>query len=392
MIDQQRYHSALDLLRQASTPFGFVAAVQEHDNYRRVWTRDGVISSIAAILSGDHSLIHHAGRTIDTIFKHQHPSGFIPSNVSPSNGLASYGGACGRADNPSWAVIGLCAYTLLTDDDSLWKAHKFNIQKCFDLLDAWEFNGKHLIYVPQSGDWADEYIQHGYILFDQLLRLWALKLANRINYQQSWAIKAEQITNAIKTNYWNSVEDQMYAPNLYHQTKNRQSYFWLMGFNPARIYPYFDLQANTFALLLGLGNQTQNEVLIKHLEDLLKDYFLLPSFYPAIQNTDPDMVELKDNHAYQFRNLPHQFHNGGLWPVWNSWLAAALAFHGKIDLARHVTENIHAANAQTSFNECLHGLKSTACGVTNCVWSAAGAVIAEQALAGKHLQVLFQFK
>ena len=47
-------------------------------------------------------------------------------------------------------------------------------------MDAWEFNGKQLMYVPQGADWADEYLQHGYILFDQLLRIWALELAGKI--------------------------------------------------------------------------------------------------------------------------------------------------------------------------------------------------------------------
>ncbi|RZL59768.1 MAG: fructofuranosidase/invertase, partial [Pedobacter sp.] len=190
MIKSKPYNLAIELLNAASTPYGFVAAVQEQDNYKRVWTRDGVITSIAALLSEDEVLIQTAKKTLDTLFSNQHKSGFMPSNVSPNDGSVSFGGTTGRADNPSWAVIGLASYTILTKDNSLWDKYEAEIDKCFAVLESWEFNGKHLVYVPQSGDWADEYIQHGYILFDQLLRVWALSLAAKISQHTIWMDKA----------------------------------------------------------------------------------------------------------------------------------------------------------------------------------------------------------
>lgn len=42
------------------------------------------------------------------------------------------------------------------------------------LLGAWEFNNRGLLYIPPTGDWADEYMQSGYLLYDQLLYLQAL--------------------------------------------------------------------------------------------------------------------------------------------------------------------------------------------------------------------------
>ncbi len=95
------------LLRRAVTPHGFVASVQDVTNYQRVWTRDGVITGLAALGSGEAALIYTFGDTLRTVFSHQHPVGFFPSNVDPQTGKASYGGNCGRVDNVSWAVIGL---------------------------------------------------------------------------------------------------------------------------------------------------------------------------------------------------------------------------------------------------------------------------------------------
>ncbi|MFC3563214.1 glycoside hydrolase 100 family protein [Pedobacter jamesrossensis] len=393
MIDSTAYNLSLNLLQEASTPFGFVAAVQEHDNYKRVWTRDGVITSIAALLSGDKKLIETAKLTIETLLNNQHPVGFMPSNVSPSGDVVSYGGTSGRADNPSWAVIGLSAFTVLTDDKSLWGKYQPEVNKCFSVMDAWEFNGKHLIYVPQSGDWADEYIQHGYILFDQLLRLWALRLASSIKENKLWQDKAENIVKSIQQNYWKmESSESAYAPNLLHQMKDASGKFWLMGFNPARVYKYFDLQANTFALLLEIGNEEQNNTVISWIKNLYEQKkSILPSFYPTIKEGDEDMNDLKNNYAYSFRNQPNYFHNGGLWPVWNGWLASALAKQGETSLAKRITADIHAANAKDDlFNECLHGVDKNPCGIPNCTWSAAGAIIAEQAVNESFIK-LFKF-
>jgi len=40
------------------------------------------------------------------------------------------------------------------------------IEKVVFLLGAWEFNNRGLLYVPATGDWADEYVHNGYILYD----------------------------------------------------------------------------------------------------------------------------------------------------------------------------------------------------------------------------------
>jgi Alkaline and neutral invertase len=388
MITESAYALSLALLKKASTPHGFVASVQEHDNYRRIWTRDGIITSLAALLSNDAELVNTARLTIETIFSHQHTSGFMPSNVSPS-GAVSYGGTVGRADNPSWAVIGLCQYALLQNDLAFAGKYYLQVERCFSVMDAWEYNGKHLMYVPQSGDWADEYIQHGYLLYDQLLRIWALRLASDVFEIPAWKTKAEKITAVLQHNFWNNPQfGNLYSSNLGHQLDKAPMDFWFMGFNPSRIYLQFDLQANSLALLLGIGNKEQDQTVA----ELLRGFFLrqnnlLPSFYPTIYYNDPDMAELRNNYAFTFRNLPGEFHNGGLWPVWNGWLAAALCTIEETSLAMRITESIIAANSlnENEFNECLQADTGKPIGVPQCTWSAGGYVLAASYLDGNRL-------
>ncbi|MBL7858563.1 MAG: hypothetical protein JNM57_12815 [Cyclobacteriaceae bacterium] len=387
MVNEVGYSKAIELLHQASTPLGFVASVKEHDNYKRIWTRDGVVNGLASLLSGDVTLINTFESTLQTIFEHQHPIGFMPSNVS-ADGKVSYGGTVGRADNPAWAVIGLCQYALVTNHKSLASRFEKHVEKCFFVMDAWEFNGKHLMYVPQSGDWADEYIQHGYILFDQLLRIWALRLAANVYHRDDWQTKADTITTVIEQNFWNNNADELYAANLKHQMAQAPDMYWFLGFNPARIYSQFDLQANSLALLLHIGKTDQQQIVLTFLADVMKQITsILPSFYPAVEKTDWEMKELENNYAYTFRNSPHEFHNGGLWPVWNGFLTAALTAHQQTDDARKVTAYLHEANSalEWEMNECFHGQTKKPIGVARCTWSAGGAVIAEKSIEGKKL-------
>jgi len=383
------YEKSIDLLRQAVTPDGFVASIQEVTNYRRIWTRDSVITGIASLLSGEEELVRCFRAGLETLYTHQHPAGFMPSNVEPGSGKTSYGGTVGRVDNVSWAVIGLCLYGLQTGDKEFLERFRPEAEKCLGLMDAWEFNGKGLIYVPQSGDWADEYIQHGYILYDQLLRVWALDLAAKAYAHSPYEAQSQSIRLVIQRNFWNNREHEgLYAANLAHQLERAPMNFWFLGFNPSRIYPQFDLQANALALFLHIGDASSERIVLTLVEELINSIgHMLPSFHPAIEENDWEMEELKNNYAYEFRNRPHEFHNGGLWAVWNGWMVAALSVHGLYSSAGKLLEHIRQANALNSdeFNECLHGKTLEPAGVRHCVWSAAGAIIGEQYLKGKRL-------
>lgn len=387
------YSQSVDLLKESSTADGFVASKNSISNYSRIWTRDASITGLAALLSADKDLIDTFRRSICILFDHQHPTGFMPSNVQPASGQASYGGTVGRTDNVCWAPIGLLSYCLFCEDMRLAEKYYPAVQKCFSLLEAWEYNGKGLVYTPQSGDWADEYIQHGYILYDQLLRIWALELAAEVYKHQPYREKALMIREMIRTNFWkNDSAEELYAPNMNHQLKNLSADFWFMGFNPSRIYPQFDLQANSLALLLDMGTAAQQQKVLDFLSTFIgKQKNMLPSFFPSLVEGDVLYEDLKNNYAYEFRNYAHEFHNGGLWPVWNGFLAAALMQKGRAGDARMLTDFIAEANFKDSndgawgFYENLHGQTLAPIGVQHCTWSAAGQIIATHYLQGKQL-------
>ncbi len=382
MPDTIAYKKAIALLHKVSSPVGFLAAAQQEDNYCRVWARDSVVCGLAALLTGDDALINTFKKSLETIWAKQHSSGFLPSNVDVKNNTVSYGGTVGRVDTAAWAIIGLCMYSMRRNDHAFATSFETQVHKAFAVMDVWEFNGKHLMYVPQSADWADEYIQHGYILFDQLLRLWALQLAAKVFANDDYLKKAVVVKKVIQHNFfYRKEEEYWYANNMLHQKENAAQQFWWMGFNPSQIYTQWDLQANALALLLNIGNEAQNNAVTNYVAGLLqKDNSMIASLSPAIKNSDWQMNELKNNFAYRFRNKPGEFHNGGLWPVWNGWMCAALKFHKKENIQQQLQQQIVQRITENNFemNECYHAQTQAACGVRECAWSAAGVIMAEK--------------
>ncbi len=178
MFDNKKIEKAkdksLELLHNLSNNKGFVASFVDIDNYKRVFSRDGVIAGISALFFDDEKLNNTFRETLLTLKKHQDETGRIPSNVSLDEKLISYGTTVGRIDSTLWYVIGFSKYYLHTKDEAFLNQFKDSIQKSFFYLKCVELNGRGLIYIPPGGDWSDEYINEGYVLFDQLLYLFAL--------------------------------------------------------------------------------------------------------------------------------------------------------------------------------------------------------------------------
>lgn len=376
---EKMYQDAVALLRKVSTGAGFTATPAVQDNYYRVWTRDATVCGIACATLNNEELLETFKRSLITIWQHQHTTGCLPGNITVQTGEAGYGGSTGRADNTSWGIIGACLYSSVSSDKKFLQNLETKIEKAFGVLDAWEYNGRNLVYVPQSGDWADEYIHHGYILFDQLLRYWALMLAAKMLNNETYAGKAAQIKQVIENNFFYREDDeQWYSAQLKRMKTGAPENYWWLGFNPAQLYPQFDLQANMLALLLNIGTNAQQQELCGWLRQFMRtNSHLLPSFYPVIENKHRLMAELENNYAYRFRNKPYEFHNGGLWPVWNGWMCAAVAPFDT-DLHKAIIQRMENEMDGT-FNECLHGETALPCGVEECAWSAAGYIIAQNA-------------
>ncbi|RZL32728.1 MAG: fructofuranosidase/invertase, partial [Pedobacter sp.] len=248
------YNKAIDLLKKVSTTDGFLASSENLSNYNRVWARDGVICGLAALASADESLINGFKNTLQTLAKNQHKNGTIPSNVSIiiDKYDVSYGGLAGRVDAVNWFLIGICQYAYHQNEPSFVSQYLPHINKCLSLLEAWEFNNKHLLYVPLSGNWADEYITDGYVLYDQLLRVWALRCLKYYIKDDYITQKEEQVTSQININYTPNNAGEKYHQNAYNKLVFDK--FMPCSFSPAGYKTEFDAFATSLALMLNIGD------------------------------------------------------------------------------------------------------------------------------------------
>jgi hypothetical protein len=405
---QEGYRRAIALLHDCATPNGFVASPVKHDNYRRIWSRDGAIMALAALLSQDAELVKAARHTFETLATHQGPHGEIPTNIDIASKGVSYGGSTGRVDADLWFIIGCGEYWMATGDDEFLQRMLPVIEKVYFVLGAWEFNNRGLIYVPLTGDWADEYLHNGYVLYDQLLYLQAQRTLARMHaelHQSSDHAMREKISHLrhlIRANYWfnhtKHIPDDAYHEVLYKKGRTAAAAreaeeYWMPFFTPGGYGYRFDAFANVLASLFDVADEAQRSTVDKYIErELLNEELpLLPAFHPVIEPIDEDWKHLQVMFSYNFKNQPYEYHNGGLWPMITGFYVADLARRKRIKDAQKYLAAIHRANAMEmkgekwAFAEFIHGQKLIADGTCHQGWSAAAAVIGHHAIAGERV-------
>lgn len=396
------YTRALTLFRGALCAKGILASTASVANYKRIWARDAVVSGLAALLTGEGQLVGGLRATLTTLAAAQQPNGAIPGHVDlDARGEisdAGFGTICGRVDPPLWFVIGLCNYVHFTGDMEFASQMEQAVEKALKLLVSWEFNFRGLIYVPQSGGWADEYYLHGYLLLEQLLRLWALQTHAETYSSLKSREAASSLSELIAINYWprsvRQKSDLVYHPRAYQfytEERGEPSHF-LAGFAPGGYFDRFDAFANALAILLDVADAEQREKIVAFGREIrlqLKPN-MIPCFWPPVQVGEPGWRELQNNYKYKFSNLPCQYHNGGLWPMINGWWGQALAVCGKVGEIHTLRDAVDAFNRKGErgdwgFYEYGHAQTGEPMGTDHMTWSAAGALMLYHCLQNTHL-------
>ncbi|EDP98025.1 hypothetical protein KAOT1_12447 [Kordia algicida OT-1] len=391
-MTNQSYIQAKKLLLKASSEKGFLASAENITNYQRVWARDGVICGLSALLDGDETLVRTFKNTLETLANYQHELGQIPSNVyfkSTNEVALSFGGLAGRVDTISWFIIGVCNYCWMMKDDDFLEKLLPNIKKGFKLLEAWEFNTNDLLYVPRSGNWADEYITEGHTFYDQVLRLWALRCVQKLKPSEEFETKIDRITEKLNGNYRKTNYQTPFHPKAYNRLDDTS--YWMASVNPSGYQTMFDAFGNSIAQLLQLGDSSFQKRLINYSEKLRENLplNLLPAFWEPILENDDNWKLLVNNCKYEFRNFPYEFHNGGTWQMVNGFYGMSLVSQNYLENSKNVLKAIQELNAKENygFYENFNTKTQKAIGVPQCTWSAAGELLLEQYINGKRLLV-----
>jgi hypothetical protein len=362
-------------LHQLSQPDGIKASLSDEGNYSAVFTRDAVMAGIVGLLLNDEKIIKSLVASLENLRKYQGPGGQIASNyrLDTNPPHISFGTLSPKVDSSTWYLIGvsLCIKKgILKRGD--WEDSIHLVIQSLELL---EYNNKHLIYIPQGGNWADEYLYDGYVLYDQVLRYWGTALAGQVFEQAAWSLKAQQILDTILDTYKpDGSSSKPYHSVAYQRAQQTNFPYYLASLKPSGYNHTFDLAAN--ALLALVSPKAQAAKLAQYIEQtFLQEAKLPPVFYPIIDEHHPAWPELSTYFLYVFKNKPHHYHNGGIWWIWLGWLALAFKAH---QLDKPLNQLIDLSLAKTlsqgdfAFHEYLASDTYLADGTKNMAYTASG--------------------
>ncbi len=366
----------------ASGGLGIRASRHAVHNYGAVFARDAIMAGMAGVLTGDAAVATGLADTLALLRAHLGTQGQVPSNVlMPPEGGAprvSFGTLAPRLDSATWFLVGVGvavrAGVVAAAD------YREPVRRVAALLDAVEYNGRHLLYVPAGGNWADEYPYDGYILYDQVLRAWGLQLAGTALALPALVAKGEAVGAAIAAHYWPDTPWRYAAPGDPHRPVP------LAAFAPGRTDEHADLAACALLALADVAPPLGARALDGVQALFLDAGRLPPAFAPVIAPGDPEWPALAGYHLHGFRNRPHEYHNGGVWPVWLGWLALALVHHGRVEQAMRlrdaVAAHLGAVAAQGiafDFEEYFHGEDGRPLGTPGMAYTATGLLFLEHA-------------
>lgn len=354
--------AAVALLRSLSGPHGIHASQSSTANYRAIFARDAVMAGIAGLLLGDAEVTGGLVRTLEHLRALQGAEGQVASNFEMRDGgppHVSFGSLAPRIDAATWYMVGVAFAARAGAIDPA--PYRDSIHAVVRLLNALEYNGRHLVYIPTGGNWADEYIYDGYILYDQVLRAWGLQLLASTYREPTWLAKSQAIATAIGDRYFTAASDAPQHP--------------IAAFSPVQRHTMFDLAACALLAVSGIAPRRARQALDWIDERFLRRGALPPAFDPVIAEGDPDWPALRRYHLHDFRNAPFEYHNGGIWPIWLGWLALGQVQCGVPDHAERLRETTRAALDALdhfAFEEYLHGRTGATLGTPHMAYTATG--------------------
>jgi glycogen debranching enzyme len=412
-LDEARAH-ALDILRQCAGPLGYKASGQER-GYPHVWARDSAIIALGAVASGEADLIAAVRASLGTLARHQSELGLIPLNVAVETDTVSTENA-GAVDANLWYVLTQALFATASGDDAHLEQAWPGIERAMLWLRYQDMNECGLLEVPEAGDWMDLMAVRYNVLYDNVL--WYAVLRAYAGMQRRLGLnggadgyrprrlspveaetQAAGVHERINLLMWidrcwvashfaeqlerlKAMRLEWYM--LYHSVGTISSRPYYLPFVAFREYGDFcDVLGNLLAILCGVANAERSDTILRYLYQVgAARPFPTKAIYPPIHPGHPDWREY-----YRSRNLnlPHQYHNGGIWPMIGGFHIAALVKMGWQREAANLLTDLAAAcrlgvHADWEFNEWLHGQTGNPMGYPSQAWSAAMYIYAYEAV------------
>ncbi|MFQ5855336.1 MAG: amylo-alpha-1,6-glucosidase [Anaerolineae bacterium] len=391
VVEEAREH-AIDVLRRCASEAGFKASALKN-GYPHIWARDSMITALGACVSGEPDLIQAFRDSLDTLRSHQSHRGLMPLNVHAETGEVSTENA-GAVDANLWYILGHFAYYQLTGDRDYLMESWSSIQEALVWLCYQDMNECGLLEVPEAGDWMDLLAVRYNVLYDNVLYYAALRavcmLAEIVGDDDIVADRTPEDVHArLNLLMWieRCLVPEHWAEQLERLKEMRLEWYMLyynVGVISSRPFylpyvafreygDYCDVLGNLLAILCGVADQERSERILRYLYQVGAGRpFPSVAIYPPIF---PGQPEWREYYRSRNLNLPHQYHNGGIWPFIGGFHVAALVRMGWMEEAHNLLRDLAEANRlgveePWEFNEWLHGQTGNPMGYPYQAWSA----------------------
>jgi len=414
-VVQQARERAEQILRHCITDYGLKGSVSPEDvglrasveasGYPLVYARDSMISLLgaAAVAGEDFRRVFRA--SLETLGSIQSELGYIHRALHLGT-LKKDNNAHGSVDSNMWFITGHYNFYRRFGEVEFLRANWGKIQAAFLWLRYQDFNDCGLLEVHEAGDWQDLFSVRGNVLYDNALYSYVCELMAALaaalgEDPAPFAGRGRVVREKINLLLWvtrggkdwrnTSTADRLRAITESHQEWNwvAQQTIGLLWERPFYLHyvayrdygDYFDLMGNCMAILTGVADDFQANQILDYVFRVGLD---LPypgkALYPVVQ---PDHRHWREYYRNRNLNLPHQYHNGGIWPMVGGFFVAALVKTGRLAEAEQQLEKLAEANRQGlnqewEFNEFLHGETGRPLGAVGNTWSAGMFVFAHE--------------
>ena len=405
----EAYEQSLALLRDASTPGGFVAS-PALDHYAAVWGRDAVIASLGALETGEGRLVDTAVATLRTLATTQTPAGQIAAVVRPERNAWDFGEG-GVVDVTAWFVVLAAAVVRVTGDLRLAKESWETVRRAAGWLMAQDVTGTRLVSVAPATDWMDSsLVRSGRTLHVNVLFHWAAVAAGELStvVSEPPPVDAADLRRRIDMLFW---PDPAVPPEeLYRGLGMRiphpfpheaTSSAFAAAAMPDRthyvshvVHSHFeescDVLANLLAIVAGVADDDRAGRILGHLERRNADVPVpTRSWLDPVDDDNSPHMRIREVERFldpRWHNEPGTYHNGGAWPYIGGFHALAAARAGFDDAARDLLRRVASANSAGSvggrwrFAEWFDATTGEPAGASRQTWNAGAFVLAWHAL------------
>lgn len=408
LIDRARKR-AIDVVRRCITPDGFRASGLAA-GYPQIWARDSMITFLGAVSSGERELIDAGRASLETMSAHQSSRGLIQLNVNPDTGYVSTENA-GAIDSNLWYILGHYLHFHTTGDSEFLLTHWTSIDRAVHWLEHQDMNECGLLEVPEAGNWMDLLAVRYNTLYDNVL-YYAAALAHQELAEHLPAgtevhqleIDAAGVHERLNLLMW---IDRCWVPEhfaehldklkamrlewfmVYHNIGTISSRPFYLPWVAFREYgDWCDSLGNLLAILTGVADGHRAEHILGYMHQVgMAEPFPTKAIHPPIY---PGESNWREYYRSRNLNLPHQYHNGGVWPMIGGFHVAALVTHEWLSEAERLLLSLAEANQQGmsdewEFNEWLHGESGHPMGYAQQSWSAAMFLYAHHAVESQML-------